>query len=53
MCQPALAFKTNACAIAAPNTLPSTRYIRLIREGAQQTGVEPSYCRWLEKIPSN
>ena len=48
----ALAFKTNPCAIASARTLPSERYIRIIREGARTSGVESSYLRWLEQIPS-
>ena len=28
------------------------RYINLIRKGAEQMGIEPSYCKWLQQIPS-
>ena len=50
--QQALAFKTNPCALASSNNLPSARYIGIIRQGARAMGVEPSYCDWLEKVPS-
>ena len=50
--QPALAFKSNACAVVSANTLPSTRYIGMIRQGARSMGVEASYCDWLERVPS-
>ena len=50
--QHALAFKTAACAIAHPSTLPSGRYINLIREGARDSGIEQQYRDWLDGIPA-
>lgn len=48
--QHALAFKTNACALASTRTLPSARYIGLIADGAKASNIEPSYCRWLDSL---
>lgn len=48
--QPALAFKTNACALTCTRTLPSARYIGLIADGAKASGIEPSYCGWLDSV---
>lgn len=49
--QHALAFKTSACALASPRTLPTARYMRIIKEGARDAGIDEQYCRWLEAIP--
>jgi hypothetical protein len=51
--QRALAFKTNSCALASTRTLPSTRYIRLIQEGARAASLSAPYCRWLDAIQSD
>jgi hypothetical protein len=50
--QHALAFKSNPCALTTARTLPSSRYIRLIREGARDAGIDGDYCKWLEAIKS-
>jgi hypothetical protein len=51
--QHALAFKTAACAVTDAQTLPSTRYIRLLQEGARGSGLAEGYCEWLDGIPSS
>lgn len=48
-----LAFKTDACAITRACTLPSQRYISLIRQGARESGLDCAYCSWLDRIPSD
>lgn len=50
--QAALAFKSNPCALASSRTLPSARYIGLICDGAQASGIEPQYCSWLNSLRS-
>jgi hypothetical protein len=47
----ALAFKTAACAVVESSTLPSSRYIALIRDGARASCLQPRYCEWLENVP--
>ena len=47
-----LAFKTSEVAITDSTTLPSKRYIRLIQQGARESGIAEQYCQWLEGIPS-
>jgi hypothetical protein len=49
--QYALAFKTAECAVTTSTTLPSKRYIKLIQQGARASGIQESYCEWLEGIP--
>jgi hypothetical protein len=51
--QHALAFKTSACALTTEKTLPSRRYIDIIRHGARASGLESSFCDWLDSIPSS
>ena len=48
----ALAFKSSACAVVEADTLPSTRYIGLLREGAATMSIDQRYCDWLERVPS-
>ncbi len=48
----ALAFKSNACAVVEATTLPSTRYIGMLRDGATTLKIDKRYCDWLEKVPS-
>eukprot|EP00966_Prymnesium_polylepis_P063228 1467399-Prymnesium_polylepis.1 len=50
--QSAMAFKTIDSALVSANTLPSARYIGIIREGARTVGIESAYLSWLERIPS-
>lgn len=49
----ALAFKSSACAVVEAGTLPSTRYIGLLREGAAIMRIDTRYCDWLGKLPSH
>jgi hypothetical protein len=49
----ALAFKTSACAAVEATTLPSTRYIQLLREGAASIGIDKGYREWLGRVPSS
>ena len=51
--QHALAFKTSACALTTARTMPTARYISIIREGAKKAGISAQYCRWLEAIRPN
>lgn len=48
----ALAFKSSACAVVEASTIPSTRYINLLREGATTLRIDKRYCDWLEKLES-
>ena len=48
--QPALAFKTNSCALVSTTTMPSLRYIALIAEGARAAGIDAPYCEWLDRV---
>ena len=48
----ALAFKSSACAEVEASALPSTRYVRLLREGAAMVEIAKGYREWLEAIPS-
>ena len=48
--QHALAFKTNPCALTTSLTLPSARYVRIIREGAREAAISAPYCHWLDTI---
>jgi hypothetical protein len=47
-----LAFKTDPCAVAPAQTLPSQRYMTIIRQGARQSGLDAAYCGWLDRIPT-
>ena len=47
-----LAFKTSACAVSHCKTLPSHRYMSIIRQGARQVGLEEPYCSWLDRVPT-
>ena len=47
--QPALAFKTASCALTS-GTRPSSRYLKLIQDGAQAVGLDASYAKWLGAI---
>ncbi len=48
----ALAFKTDPCAVAPAQTLPSQRYMTIIRQGARQSGLDAAYCCWIDRIPT-
>ncbi len=48
----ALAFKSSSCAVVDASTLPSTRYIGMLRDGAATLRLDRRYCAWLEKVPS-
>ncbi len=48
----ALAFKTSACALASPKTLPSHRYMNIIRQGAREARLDATYCSWLDRVPT-
>ena len=51
--QHALAFKTHPCAVTTSRTLPSSRYIKLIKQGARKSGIQETYCQWLDSVPSS
>jgi hypothetical protein len=48
----ALAFKTSSCAVAPCQTLPSHRYMGIIRQGAREAALSGSYCSWLDRVPT-
>ncbi len=48
--QHALAFKTSDCAITTTRTLPSERYVGIIRSGAREAGIRADYCDWLDRL---
>ena len=48
--QHALAFKTSSCALTSTTTLPSSRYLRLIQDGARESGLSAQYGKWLQGI---
>ena len=48
--QHALAFKTNPCALTTARTMPTARYIGIIREGAHEQQLSAPYTRWLDAI---
>ena len=48
--QHALAFKTSACALTTTRQLPSSRYMKLIAEGAHDSKLSAPYCSWLDRI---
>ena len=51
--QRALAFKSATCAVTSSRTLPSSRYLALIQEGARDLHLEASYLQWLDSIKSD